>query len=79
MTPCEVVSLVSMVIQRCGGKQFTVDSLLKYFNSSANDTGSVSTAMCVIMGHGAREEMRERKRGCRKEGERLAAVSAQEV
>lgn len=79
LTPCEVVSLVSMVIQHCGRKQFTIDSLLKYFNSSANDAGSVSAVMCVIMGRGAREEMRKIRRGRRKEEERSAAVSVQEV
>ena len=56
VAPCEVVSLVSMVIQHQDGKQVTIDSLLKYFNSSANDTGSFYTVMCVIMGHGERME-----------------------
>lgn len=49
------------------------NSLLKYFNSLANDTGSVSTVVC---GHWMKWE---EERGHRKEEERLAAVSSQEV
>lgn len=56
-----------MAIQHQDGKQFTVDSLLKYFNS-ANDGGSVYTVSWVIMGHGGwekedtREELQKKER-----------------
>lgn len=68
VAPCEVVSLVSMVIQHQDGKQFTVDSLLKYFNSSTNDKGNVYTVNCVIMGRGVRMEREKKRVGMQKRG-----------
>lgn len=54
--PCEVPSLVSMTIQSRDGKQFTVEPLVQHLNSSTNDTGSVYTVICVLMGRWVRME-----------------------